>query len=107
MPPQTNRQLFIYWHVAEHVVADELDAAIRAVKTWQLNCVQSAPQLLAQLFVRIDAAAAQATVMETYAVDSATGIDATLEQHLTIAGDAATQPWRLGPRKVEAFARCD
>ena len=107
MPSQANRQLFIYWHVAEPVAADELDAAIRAVKTWQLNCVQSAPQLSAQLFVRIDAVVARATVMETYAVDSTTGIDAALEQHLTIAGDAATQPWRLGARKVEAFARCD
>ena len=82
-PLQASRQLFIYWHVAEPVAGGGLDAALRAVRAWQFECVRSAPQLWAQLFVRVDAAAARATVMETYAVDSATGIDAALESYVT------------------------
>lgn len=95
------RQLFLYWRVA----ALELEAAISALRIWQLECLQSRPGLQAQVFVRIESDALRATVMETYAFDIDAGLDAPLEQHLIHHGNIATQRWRDGPRKVEAFVQ--
>ena len=102
LAPHGGRQLFIYWRVAQ----SQRDAALAALHTWQLSCMRDQPGLVARLYLRAEAHAMDgaATVMETYAgAMPEAGIVEHSEQHLRVAGDAASAAFRLGPRQVEVF----
>lgn len=96
-------QLFIYWKVA----AADLDAALQALRDGQAVLRQQHPELHCRIYRRHDAAAAEATVMESYAVTlPVAGIDATLQRHIVQAGGVVLQPWLRGARHVEVFDAC-
>jgi hypothetical protein len=100
--PLGQRQLFIYWRVA---VVD-LPAALRALCDWQSTLTAQYPGLRCWLYQRRDGLQADATVMESYALESAqqhAGIDEALRQQIDRAGQAALAPWLRGARKVEVF----
>lgn len=96
------RQLFIYWRVA----AADLPAALGALRDWQSALIAERPHLHCGLYRRTGTAEVEATVMETYALDSALphpGIDEALRLHIERAGNALLQRWLRGARKVEVF----
>ena len=100
--PLGQRQLFIYWRVASR----DLPTALHAVREWQAGLIAQHPTLRCGLYQRIDAAQADATVMESYAIDSALphpGIDEALCRHIDQAGHAQLQHWLRGARHVEVF----
>jgi len=99
------RELFIYWRTA----AAGTTAAEREAARWQAELCREHPGLRAALYRRTDASApgvspTTTTVMETYAGPS---LDAALEARIVSEGQARLAPWLEGPRKVEAFERCD
>ena len=80
------RQLFAYWHVS----AAALDAALAAVRRWQDELRSNHPALVVGLLIRRDADQAQATAMETYAINGGAGfagIDAELERQIVEQGE--------------------
>ena len=102
--PLGRRQLFVYWKVA----AADLNAALQALRDWQAALVRQHPALHCRIYRRSDAAATEATVMESYAMAlPPAGIDETLQRQIVQAGDAVLQPWVRGARHVEVFDACD
>jgi len=100
--PLGQRQLFIYWHVAWR----DLPPALDALREWQAVLIAQHPTLRCGLYQRIDAAQANATVMESYAIESAQphrGIGEALLQHIAHGGQAQLAPWLRGARHVEVF----
>ena len=100
--PLGQRQLFIYWRVAPR----DLPTALDALRAWQADLVAQHPSLRCGLYQRIDTAQADATVMESYAIESARphpGIDAALLQHIEHGGQAPLRQWLRGARHVEVF----
>jgi hypothetical protein len=100
--PLGQRQVFIYWHVAGR----DLSTALHAVRKWQAGLIAQHPSLRCGLYQRIGAAQADATVMESYAVESAQphpGIDESLIQHIEQDGHAQLKRWLRGARHVEVF----
>jgi hypothetical protein len=100
--PLGQRQLFIYWRVAD----SDLPAALNALRHWQAGLVARQPGLRCGLFRRMGTPPADATVMESYAIDSALphpGIDEALCRHIDQAGHAQLQHWLRGARHVEVF----
>ncbi|MGL6109263.1 MAG: DUF4936 family protein [Rubrivivax sp.] len=97
------RQLFIYWRVA----AADLPATMQAARDLQGRLRLRHPGLCAGLYLRSDSAASDATLMETYGLESGDGVDAVLQQHIEEAGAAALAPWLFGARHVEVFDACD
>jgi hypothetical protein len=96
------RQLFIYWRVA----AIDLPAALGALRDWQSDLLGQQPQLRCGLYQRIGSDEAEATVMESYALESALphpGIDEALCRYIDRAGQALLQRWLSGARHVEVF----
>jgi hypothetical protein len=100
--PLGARQLFIYWRAATRDVAP----ALEALRAWQRALCAGRPTLSARNYLRADAVAGTATVMESYALDApqpAAGIDAALQRQIEDEGTAALQPWLCGARHVEVF----
>jgi hypothetical protein len=100
--PLGRRQLFIYWRVA----GTDLPAALKALRDWQSGLVVRQPALRCALYQRSGMADAEATVMESYAIESAQphpGIDEALRQHIDQAGQAQLRRWLRGARHVEVF----
>ena len=100
--PLGRRQLFVYWRVAHA----DLPSALQALREWQAGLMHSRPALRCGLYQRSDGAEAQATVMESYALESAgphDGIDDALREHIDALGRDALQRWLLGARHVEVF----
>lgn len=101
-PPQ---ELYVYWRLAHA----DVDAALAALRGWQRQLESEAAGLHAGLYLRADAPAAEATLMETYRVDTgsgAAGVTADLQARLAAEGDALSAPWRRGSRHVEVFVPC-
>ena len=100
------RQRFIYWRVASADVA----AALRAARAVQAQLRLSHPTLRTGLYLRTEAPAGEATLMEVYALDSQAarnGIDAAMQQRIEAASAEALRPWLRGARHVEVFDACD
>jgi len=100
--PLGKRQLFIYWRVA----ARDLPTALHAVREWQAGLIAQHPTLRCGLYQRVDAAQTDATVMESYAIESAQphrGIDEALLQLIAQGGQAQLAQWLRGARHVELF----
>jgi|APHig6443717817_1056837.scaffolds.fasta_scaffold1264226_1 hypothetical protein len=100
--PLGQRQLFIYWHVA----STDLPQALQALRDWQYGLVARHPALRCGLYQRVDSGQADATVMETYAIESAlphSGIDEALHQFIDQDGQAQLTRWLRGRRHVEVF----
>lgn len=100
--PLGQRQLFIYWRVASR----DLPTALHAAREWQAGLIAQHPTLHCGLYQRIDAAQADATVMESYAIESTQphpGIDEALLQHIHQDGQAQLKRWLRGARHVEVF----
>lgn len=100
------RQLFVYWRLA----SADVSSAVRAVRSLQCQCRAEHRGLMAALLMREDPSAAQATLMETYALDanvSPGGIGLELQLLINTACDEATRPWRDGERHVEVFCSSD
>jgi hypothetical protein len=100
--PLGRQQLFIYWRVAHA----DLPPALQALRQWQAGLAHHHPALRCGLYRRPAGAEAEATVMESYAIESAgphEGIDAALRQHIEHSGHAVLQPWLRGARHVEVF----
>jgi Domain of unknown function (DUF4936) len=90
-------ELYIYWRV----LPADAQAACQALRAWQLAIEAQVPGLQARLLKRADAAAGDATLMETYTL--AGGIGPALQQEIVDGGDTVSSPWRRGPRHVELF----
>jgi hypothetical protein len=100
--PLGQRHLFIYWRVT----GQDLPAALNALRDWQSSLVAQHPGLRCALYRRSDALEADATVMESYAIESAQphpGIDAALLAHIDQEGRVPLQRWLRGARHVEVF----
>jgi hypothetical protein len=100
--PLGQRQLFIYWRVS----ASDLTAALNALREWQTGLTALRPGLRYSLYQRAGTSEADATVMESYAIEAAqaqAGIDDELHQHIDLAGSALLQRWLRGARHVEVF----
>jgi hypothetical protein len=100
--PLGRRQLFVYWRVAPA----DLPSALEALREWQAGLVDNHPALRCGLYRRSDGAEAQATVMESYALESAgphDGIDDTLHAYIVESGRNVLQRWLSGARHVEVF----
>ena len=100
--PLGQRQLFIYWRVA----GSNLPAALNALRQWQAGLMAQQPGLRCGLYQRTGTAQADATVMESYAIDAALphpGIDDALCRYIDQAGHAQLQHWLRGARHVEVF----
>jgi Domain of unknown function (DUF4936) len=91
-------ELYIYWRVSP----GDVQAASQALRVWQLGLQAGLPGLQARLLKRLDTAAVEETLMETYVL--AGGIGPTLQQRIVDAGDAVSSPWRRGSRHVEVFS---
>jgi hypothetical protein len=100
------RQLFVYWRVD----AASSQAALQAARALQGRLQAEHVGLRSALFLRKDDVKAQATLMETYAVDDAidaAGVGPVLQQCIESAGNAALARWLCSPRHVEVFEQCD
>jgi hypothetical protein len=100
------RQLFIYWHVRRSNLAQ----ALLALREWQSCLGATYPLLRCAAYQRSDGPADEATVMESYALESAQpgdGIDEALLQHIDEAGRVALAHWLHGQRHVEVFDALD
>jgi hypothetical protein len=99
------RRLFIYYRVN----STQLHAAIDAATRLQAALRARHPGLEAQLMRRADAADANATLMEIYAIDalaSPAGIQAGLRLDIEQQASAALAALIVGPRHVEEFDAC-
>lgn len=100
-----NRRLFIYWRLAPADAA----AAIQAVRMLQRALRAQHPGLQAELYVREDLAIADATLMETYALEASApngGVTPELQALIELAAEEKTRVWRRGQRHVEVFRVC-
>ena len=94
------RQLFIYWRLP----SSELAEALVSMRQLQGKLSSSHKGLVCSLFARSDSA--DATLMESYAIESAispSGIDVQLQREITDLGDDQSSAWRMGLRHVEVF----
>lgn len=104
--PLGKRQLFVYWRVA----TADARTALQAAREMQRQLAGQHPGLRCALYLRSDASTIEATLMESYAVESgeaAQGVDDLLQQRIEGVGAAAVQPWLRGARHVEVFEACD
>jgi len=104
-PVPAARELFIYWRTA----LDAAPAAQREAARWQDELCRRHPGLRAALYRRADESAAgtlprTTTLMETYAGPVLNGA---VEALIIQEGQARLAAWLEGPRKVEAFERCE
>jgi hypothetical protein len=83
-----SRELYFYWRIA-----GDAGAALGAVRRFQQAVTARWPAASARLLLRADGS----TVMEVYAAAGAE------RAALVAEGDAATAPWRAGPRHLEVF----
>jgi hypothetical protein len=100
--PLGQRQLFVYWRVS----VNDLPVALRALRDWQSGLAAQQPGLHCGLYRRSGMPDADATVMESYAIESAQshpGIDDAMCQHIDQAGYALLQRWLRSARHVEVF----
>jgi hypothetical protein len=100
--PLGQRQLFIYWRVSHA----DLPAALAALREWHAGLIAQHPGLRCTLYRRTDGATADATVMESYAIDMPlphAGIDEALQRHIDQCGRALLARWLRGTRHVEVF----
>jgi hypothetical protein len=93
----TAPELYFYWRANPADMA----AVKTAVQTWQAAVRHAQPGLQTRLLQRAEVAAPEVTWMEIYALPG--GIGPALQQHIVERGDAATAPWRRGPRHLEVF----
>jgi hypothetical protein len=96
------RQLFIYWRVAD----SDLPAALVALRDWQSRLIAHQPELRCGLYQRSGSLEEDAIVMETYAIESAQphpGIDEALLRYIDRSGHAQLQRWLRSARHVEVF----
>jgi hypothetical protein len=94
------RRLFVYWKLSRA----DLAAALAAARTLQHALQTAHPSLRCALLERADdAAAAEATLMETYAADGPGGVDAALQAVIESAAAGALARYQRGPRHVEVF----
>ena len=94
-----SREIFIYWRVAPQALAK----AGSAMQAWQAALRARHPGLQTRLYSRSDTAAGDATVMETYVLTGAEGIDGALHGAIVEQGAEAAAAWCLGTRHVEVF----
>jgi len=85
----TGRELYFYWRALGGAAS-----ALQATRTFQQTLAARWPDLQTRLLVRSDGT----TLMEVYA-----GADEAMLERLVVEGDAATAPWRSGPRHLEVF----
>ena len=91
-------ELYIYWRV----VSVDIDAAARAVASFQHSLRLRHEGLQARLLRRVDDDPGdRATLMETYAM--AGGMSPALHTEITVGGAQAGAAWCQGPRHVEVF----
>lgn len=91
-------ELFIYWRTS----AQHLPQALAAVQGLQRIWRRDHPALRAQVYLRQDDAAAERTLMETYAHPA--GLPPTLHQAIVNVATTSLAPWCQGQRHVEVFA---
>jgi hypothetical protein len=104
--PTGRRQLFIYWRLRSADVA----AAMDSIRTGQRQLEAACVGLLSGLYLRDDVDLAEATLMETYAVDaglSPHGVSCALQAHIEGEIARVVQPWLRGARHVEVFDAVD
>ena len=94
--PGQHRHHFYYWRLRP----DDRDAAVAAMRRWQVTLASTWPDLAARLYLRCESE--RCTLMESYDLGPSP-IEALADQ-LRVQGDAASAPWRQGPRQLEAFA---
>lgn len=94
-------ELFIYWRTS----AQHLPQALAAVQGLQRIWRRDHPGLRAQIYLRQDDAAAERTLMETYAHPA--GLPPLLQQAILSAATHSLAPWCQGQRHVEVFAPAD
>ena len=94
-------ELFIYWRTS----AQQLPQALAAVQGLQRIWRRDHPGLRAQVYLRQDDAAAERTLMETYAHPA--GLPPLLQQAILSAATHSLAPWCQGQRHVEVFAPAD
>ena len=92
-------QLFVYWRVA----SADAEAALQALRDWQRSLMAQHPALRTRRYLRNDGTRGEATVMESYALDAAPGIDAALQRQIQEERRAAMHRWLRGARHVEVF----
>ena len=98
--PAGRRCLFTYWRLA----AADLPAALDGVRQVQRLLVRHHPGLGVGLFQRCEGmAGGEATLMETYALDTVEGVDAELQRQIEAAAAPAVQRWLRGARHIEVF----
>jgi Domain of unknown function (DUF4936) len=100
-----NRRLFIYWRLA---LADAA-AAAEVVRMLHRELRAQHPGLQAEVYVREDLAIADATLMETYALEAGApngGVTPELQALIERAAEERTRTWRRGQRHVEVFRVC-
>jgi hypothetical protein len=96
------RQLFIYWNVTE----SDLPAAVAALRQWQSGLISQHPALRCGLYRRSSSERAEATMMESYAIESEQphpGIGEALLLQIDQSGSALLKHWLRGARHVEVF----
>ena len=97
-----DRRLFTYWRSGRA----DVTAAAHAVRALHRELRAQYPGLQAALYVREDLAIADATLMESYAVEDSVsngGVTADLQALIEQAAEQATRVWRRGQRHVEVF----
>lgn len=94
-------ELFIYWRTSAH----QLPQALAAVQGLQRLWCRDHPGLRARVYLRQDDAAAERTLMETYAHPA--GLPPLLQQAILSAATHSLAPWCQGQRHVEVFAPAD
>jgi len=94
-----SRELFIYWRVAPHALAE----AGRAMHGWQAGLRIRYPGLQTRLYRRSDTPDGHATVMETYALAGGACIGDVLLGAIVEQGAQVASPWCEGTRHVEVF----
>ena len=100
-----DRRLFIYWRLA----AADVTAAAQALRALHRRWRAQYPGLQADLYVREGLAIADATLMETYALQASAsngGVSPELQALIEKAAEEATRAWRRGQRHAEIFHAC-
>ncbi len=94
-------ELFIYWRTS----AQQVRQALAAVQGLQRLWCRDHPGLRTQVYLRQDDAAAERTLMETYAHPA--GLPPALQRAIVSATTTSLAPWCQGQRYVEVFAPAD
>ena len=107
-PPMAGgqRHLFVYWHA----VPADVPAALQTLREAHGTLRAQHPRLHCTAYLRNEPGAAQATLMESYAMDagqaSAT-LDEALQQGIDATVAAAVARWQRGERHRELFDAVD